>query len=299
MHYRSWGRLSEIAKQRLLVNLVKSDSVNEGVVKNEEEAKAIINNYLASNGTIYDGKLVTKDGEYNLSDEQLVVLGELELYTKTLERGLIRGIAKSNPRLEYLTKLDYKEAINCIKERDLTTYICDLHRRLFSNLTHKYGEERGGMYRSAPVSLAGTNVRTIDPYFIPQEMDNISWRILEILKKNADGKLSNSEYIAQVNECIYDLIRMQPFADGNKRTSRLLSNILYQEKGIPYVLVPVKEWDNYVDAWSSDNIADYNEMMHNLIVDSYQYFYGDQTVTEITNSKTYGKNIIMANRKQK
>lgn len=297
LHYRSWGRLSEIAKQRLLVNLVKSDSVNEGVVKNEEEAKAIINNYLASNGTIYDGKLVTKDGECSLGDEQLVVLGELELYTKTLERGLIKGIAKSNPRLEYLTKLEYKEAINCIKERDLTTYICDLHRRLFSNLTHKYGEERGGLYRSAPVSLSGTNVRTIDPYFIPQEMDNISWRILEILKKNANGELSNSEYIAQVNECIYDLIRMQPFADGNKRTSRLLSNILYQEKGIPYVLVPVKEWDNYVNAWSHDDVSQYNEMMHRLILESYNYFYGGQSVNDITHSRVSSEKIIMANRK--
>lgn len=297
LHYRSWSRLSEIAKQRLLVNLVKSDSVNEGVVKNEEEAKNIINNYLASNGTIYDGKLVTKDGEYSLSDEQLVVLGEYELYTKTLERGLIKGIAKSNPRLEYLTKLDYKEAINCLKERDLTTYICDLHRRLFSNLSAKYGEERGGIYRSAPVSLAGTNVRTVEPYFIPQEMDNISWRILEILKKNANGELSNSEYIAQVNECIYDLIRMQPFADGNKRTSRLLSNILYQEKGIPYVLVPVKEWDNYVNAWSHDDVSQYNEMMHRLILDSYNYFYGGQSVNDITHSRVFGEKIIMANRK--
>ena len=297
LHYRSWGRLSEIAKQRLLVNLVKSDSVNEGVVKNEEEAKAIINNYIASNGTIYDGRLITKDGEYNLSDEQLVVLGEYELYNKTLERGLIKGIAKSNPRLEYLTKLDYKEAINCLKERDLTTYICDLHRRLFSNLSAKYGEERGGMYRSAPVSLAGTNVRTIDPYFIPQEMDNISWRILEILKKNANGELSNSEYIAQVNECIYDMIRMQPFSDGNKRTSRLLSNILYQEKGIPYVLIPVKEWGNYVSAWSNNDVSEYNEMMHRMILDSYSYFYGGQSVTDITHSRVFGEKIIMANRK--
>lgn len=299
LHYRSWSRLSDIAKRRLLINLVKADSVNEGVVKSEEEAKAIINNYIASGGTIYDGHLITKDGSYELSDDSLVVLGEYELYAKTLERGLITGIAKSNPQLGYIVNLDYKEALSCIKERDLTRYICDLHERLFTKLSHKYGEQRGGFFRNANVSLAGTDVKTASPRMIPQLMDNVSWRILDTLKQNSEGKLSNSEYIDKINECIYEIIRMQPFADGNKRTSRLLSNILYQEKGLPYVFVPVKDWDNYVDAWSSNNIDDYNEMMHNLIVDSYQYFYGDQTVTEITNSKTYGKNIIMANRKQK
>lgn len=281
----------------MLVNLVKSDSVNEGVVSSEEEAKSIINNYIASSGSIYDGKLVTKDGEYSLTDEQLVVLGEYELYTKTLERGLIKGLAKSNPRLEYLRKLDYKDAINCITERDLTNYICDLHRRLFSNLSHKYGEERGGMYRRGSVALAGTNVKPVEAYYIPQMMDNLSWRLLEILKKNANEGLSNSEYIAKVNECIYEMIRMQPFSDGNKRTSRLLSNILYQEKGIPYVLVPVKEWDNYVNAWSNDDVREYNEMMHRLILDSYNYFYGTQSVNDITHSRVFSEKIIMGNRK--
>ena len=130
-------------------------------------------------------------------------------------------------------------------------------------------------------------------------MDNLSWRILDILRKNANGELSNSEYIDKVNECIYEMIRMQPFADGNKRTSRLLSNILYQEKGIPYVFVPVKDWGNYVDAWSSDDIEDYNEMMHDLIVESYQYFYGGQSVHDITNATSYGKKIITSNRGKK
>jgi Fic family protein len=90
---------------------------------------------------------------------------------------------------------------------------------------------------------------------------------------------------------------MQPFADGNKRTSRLLSNILYQEKGIPYVLVPVKEWNNYVDAWSNDDISKYNDMMHRLILESYKYFYGDQSVNDAANTKIAGEKIILANRK--
>ena len=296
LHYRSWNKLSEIAKRRLLINLVKSDSVNEGIVDNEEEAKFVINRYVASGGTVYDGNLVTKDGEINLSDEHLVILGEYELYTKTLERGLIKGITKANPKLQYLLKLDYKEAINSLSEKDITNYIVNLHERLFSNLSYKYGEKRGGIYRNGSVKLMGTNVSVPHHYMIPQMMDNISWRILEILKKNADGKLTNSQYINAVNECIYEMIRLQPFADGNKRTSRLVSNILYQEKGIPYVIIPVKEWDNYVNAWSNDDISDYNEMMQRMILDSYKYFYGHQSVNEAVNSRVIGEKIILGKR---
>jgi len=115
------------------------------------------------------------------------------------------------------------------------------------------------------------------------------------LKKNANGELSNSEYIDKINECIYEMIRMQPFADGNKRTSRLLSNILYQEKGIPFVLLPVSLWNDYVDAWKSDDIKDYNDLMNRLIVESYGYFYGNQTANEAVISKSKSEKIITAN----
>ena len=298
LHYRSFDKLSEIAKRKLLISLVKADSVNEGVVRSEEEAKAIINNYLASNGTIYDGKLVTKDGESSLTDEQLVVLGEYELYNKTLQRGLIRGIAKSNPSLKYIEKLSYKEAIESINERDLTIYIRDLHTRLFSKLSYKYGEQRGGFFREGSVNLKGTNVSVPPASMVPQLMDNLSWRLLKILKDNADGKLTNSKYIDSVNECIYEMIRLQPFGDGNKRTARLLSNILYQEKGLPYVIVPVKDWDNYVDAWSSDNSNEYDKLMHRLILESYKYFYGDQSTNEAFINKTNKKTANIINDKR-
>lgn len=295
LHYRSYSKLSDIAKRRLLINLAKFDSVNEGVVKSEEEAKSIINNFIASGGVIKKGKLIVGENEYDLSNEQLVVLGEYTLYNSALSRGFIKGIAKSDPRLADITNLSYKEALDNLNERDIARYICDLHRRLFANLSDKYDEQRGGFYRNYPVNLSGTQVSTADPYMINQLMENVSWRILDILRRNADGKLSNSEYIDEINECIYEIIRMQPFGDGNKRTSRLLSNLLYQEKGIPFVLLPVSLWGEYVDAWSAPTIDKYNELMHRLILESYGYFYGDQSVNEAVISKSKTKKIITAN----
>ena len=227
-----------------------------------------------------------------------MVLGEFDLYTKTLERGLIRGIVKSNPELKHLLKMDYKDALNSLTERDITNYIRDLHKRLFSNLSYKYDEERGGFYRSGSVHLKGTNVNVPSASLVPQLMDNLSWRILEVLKKNVNSNLTNSEYLDEVNSCIYEMIRLQPFTDGNKRTARLVSNILYQEKGIPYVIVPVEEWGNYVDAWSSENVDKYNEIMHRLIIDSYKYFYGNQSMADAA-KRIYGEKIILGNRVSK
>lgn len=295
LHYRSYSKLSEVAKRRLLVNLAKFDSINEGVVKSEKEAKKIINDFIACEGEVKQGKLVTKDAVYDLSNEQLVVLGEYTLYKSALSRGLIKGIAKSDPSLSYIANLSYEEALNELNERDIARYICDLHRRMFGFISEKYNETRGGFYRNYPVKLSGTTVSPMDPYLIKNGMENLSWRILDILKRNARGEYSNSEYLTKVNECIYEMIRMQPFGDGNKRTSRLLSNLLYQEKGIPFVLLPPSTWDEYVDAWSSDNTDKYNNLMNRLILDSYSYFYGDQSVSEAVITKNQTEKIINAN----
>ena len=298
LHYRNYSKLSDVAKRRLLVNLAKFDSVNEKVVKDEKEARDIINNYIASGGKVVNGQLVTKDSVIDLSDEQLVVIGEYELYEKALERGLLLGIAKSDATKQNLTSMDYRSAIYSLNERDIIYYICSLHKRLFSKLSDKYNEERGGRFRLGEVRLQGCNVRTADPRDIRPLMENIGWKILDTLKKNADGQLSNSEYIDRINECIYQMIRMQPFSDGNKRTARLLSNILYQEKGIPFVLLSTKEWDNYVDAWSSDDVNVYNNFMRKRILESYSYFYGNQSASDAVLGKRNSEKIILANKRK-
>ena len=304
LHYRSFDRLSDVAKRRILINLTISDSVNEGVVvaKNKLEAEkralAILNNYIAVGVKVRDGYLIDKnDNKIELSDEQLVVIGEYELYKKTLEDGLLVSIAKLSGNPYRFDGMSYSEAINSLTERDISNFIRDLHGKLFSKLSYKYGEPRGGFYRNGSVSLQGTQVDVPSYRMIPQIIDNLSWRILETLKKTLDGDMSNSEYIEEINSCIYEMIRTQPFDDGNKRTSRLLSNILYQEKGLPYVLVPVKEWDNYVDAWSSEKEGMYNSLMQRLILESYNYFYGVQSVGNALKGKVDGHKLINANRK--
>ena len=74
LHYRYWSELTQIAQRKLLVNLVKSDSVNEGIVKNEKEAKEaeeqsqkILEDKIAKIQSEIDDYLKWINDNYNIS----------------------------------------------------------------------------------------------------------------------------------------------------------------------------------------------------------------------------------------
>lgn len=294
LHYRTYDKLSEVARRKILINLIQFDAVNEKVVDTPEEVRQIINQYISCGGKVSkEGVLVTGDKELQLSDEQLIVIGEYDLSEEVLKKSLIANMINHVPQLSRLKEMSYKDAINSITEKEMCYFIKALHRGLFKRLEEKYDEERGGMYRNYQVYLPMTGVTPPEWTQVSYEMENLAYRILCILKQNVNEGLSNSEYIERVNEEIYNMIRMQPFQDGNKRTSKLLSNILYQEKGIPYTLVSTNNYGAFVDGWRSENAEMYNKFMYSLILESYGYFYGVQSATEAARGKGKDhKNII-------
>jgi len=300
LHYRPYDKLSEVAKRKILTNLIAYDAVNEKVVETPEEVKQIINHYIASGGQIdRQGKLITGDKELKLNDDQLVVIGEYDLSEEVLKDDLITNMIKYDPTLSKLKHMSYKDAINSLTERDMCYFIKSLHRDLFKRLEEKYDEVRGGFYRNYPVYLPMTGVTPVEWTQITYTMENLAYRILCILKDNVNKNISNCEYIERVNQEIYNMIRMQPFQDGNKRISKLLSNILYQEKGLPYTLVSIDNYGNFVDGWRSNDCDLYNKIMYSLILDSYSYFYGNQSVNDAVNSRSKSEKIINANRGKK
>ena len=72
---------------------------------------------------------------------------------------------------------------------------------------------------------------------------------------------------------------------------------MYQEKGMPYTLVSVDDYGSFVDGWRSKDVDLYNKFMYKLILDSYNYFYGNQSVNEAIFSNS--KAIINQNRGKK
>jgi hypothetical protein len=70
-------------------------------------------------------------------------------------------------------------------------------------------------------------------------------------KQEYENALNNSnifEYIDYAVNTTCDLIGMQPFGDGNKRTFRSLLNLMFKKKNLPPVYITRKERKTYHDA---------------------------------------------------
>jgi Fic family protein len=105
-----------------------------------------------------------------------------------------------------------------IDERTLYT----LHSMLTEELLQPADR---GLIRDRPVRISGT------AYTPPKERDDIQWQLTEILKRQVD-------YPDPLEKAVFlhcNIARLQPFLDGNKRTSRLVESIVLMN----HDLIPV------------------------------------------------------------
>jgi Fic family protein len=111
-----------------------------------------------------------------------------------------------NSELEYIHKNHNQEAID---ERTLFR----IHGLISDGLVS--GEEKGQL-RSRPVRISGTE------YIPPKHRDEIQMKLNEILfqQEQIECPLERAVYL----HC--NLARLQPFIDGNKRTSRMMESIV-------------------------------------------------------------------------
>ena len=64
-------------------------------------------------------------------------------------------------------------------------------------------------------------------------------------------RLKKENIISYINECVKittELIKVQPFFDGNKRTFRALLNLMFKIRNLPPVYITIEEKDEYKDA---------------------------------------------------
>lgn len=108
--------------------------------------------------------------------------------------------------MEYINKGHNQEQIN---ERTLFR----LHRSISSELV---SSEESGMLRSRAVKITGTE------YVPPKEIREIRIVLNEIL-------FNQELYVNPLEKAVYlhcNIARLQPFIDGNKRTSRMMESIV-------------------------------------------------------------------------
>ena len=142
------------------------------------------------------------------------------------------------------------------KENDSTTgsiMITDLHEKLFSHVEYgQYARE----YRKDTRFFPGTGIELEDPYLIPRCMRQAD-RQFDELYKEAE-KMSSSEIEDRINmvnpfleklmKYKIEVIRIHPFPDGNKRSTRGIVNFLLEKAGLPPVYVKYSELEKYQEA---------------------------------------------------
>lgn len=141
---------------------------------------------------------------------------------------------------------EYKEKLEEAKRnKDMAEY------RRISTLLKSYGEtftNFGGSLRNTEVDLKGIE------YHVPSALDaKIFFNTFLNPEKQIEYQniLSNCDIFGYIEYCVkicVDIIKYQPFNNGNKRTARALLNLMFKNKNIPPVYIVQKERKAYKDA---------------------------------------------------
>lgn len=159
---------------------------------------------------------------------------------------------------DYISNYDFSN-----KEPNIFVESLIMHSKLYSKCPHP---EFGGTIRTSPVKLVGSS------YEVPSASE--AGRIFQsyVTKKmdiNSDYIL---DYIDEAIKTTIDLIKIQPFEDGNKRTFRALLNLLLGRIGIPPIYIREDETEIYrkelLKAIESDNYTRMTRFYYYKICDS-------------------------------
>lgn len=156
-----------------------------------------------------------------------------------------------------------------------------IHQKLYSHS----GKEFGGTLRDNTAILYDLNIEVSSP--------NEAKKIFNSYISKGDfllEKLNKGDVFGYINDCIklnVELIKLQPFADGNKRTFRALTNLLFKRLNIPPIYIQTNERAEYkkvlIKAMNAKCEEDYND-----IIQFYYYKICDAIVTlDINNSEIH------------
>lgn len=88
-------------------------------------------------------------------------------------------------------------------------------------------------YRNANVTFGRNNkknARLLENEFVPQAMKLYAKNMADFLEKSSE--MSDEEYIKEVAKLHFRLVRIHPFADGNGRTARAITNSLLSNRDL-------------------------------------------------------------------
>ena len=155
--------------------------------------------------------------------------------------------------------------------------LTDLHEQLFSQV--EYGQY-ARQYRTDTRFFPGTGIELEDPYYIPRAMRQADRQFDELYEESE--KIANSDiekrmymvspFLEKLMKYKIEVIRIHPFPDGNKRSTRGIVNFLLERAGLPPVYVKISEQNKYqealIDAMKHHNYQTITNFYKNKLCDS-------------------------------
>lgn len=143
--------------------------------------------------------------------------------------------------------------------------LTDIHELLYSKTPHP---EFGGKYRVEPARLFNTSIEVPPYYMIVREMNSLQNVVSSLVERGTTLEKNNSpeklfDYISDCIELMCTIIKIQPFANGNKRSTRAFINLLFRLANIPPVYIENKEREKYQEALQEAIInGNYSRLNH-------------------------------------
>ncbi len=157
---------------------------------------------------------------------------------------------------------DYIQSKEDLTDVNIYT-LSDIHEILYSFTPYP---EFGGKYRNDQRFLPPTGIELTSPFLIVREMNLLKDEVNDLVKLgNELGKnLSPTEIIDYIDKCVElkcKLIKIHPFGDGNGRTIRAFTNLLFKMANIPPVYIENRERVKYGEAmYSAINDEDFSKI---------------------------------------
>lgn len=130
-----------------------------------------------------------------------------------------------------------------------------INLKLFSLTPHP---EAGGTLRNTDCYIKDSSINTCPYNQISTEISNLYLEFDFLIKRGIElGNNSNfnneDNLIDYINDCLKlkcKLIQIHPFYDGNGRTMRAMTNLLFKLAGLPPIYVKYSERDKYLEGMS-------------------------------------------------
>lgn len=161
---------------------------------------------------------------------------------------------------DYIANFDVDNDIN-----NLTIYtLLTINSLLFSKTNYP---EFGGQFRKDNCTLLGSRADLTTWENIPRQISELYESVQQIKNQGVQLKYSNNiiDIMNYINVCIAlkcKLIKIHPFSDGNGRSVRAFTNLLFKIAKIPPVYIHAKEKDEYIKAMNKALVQnDYSDIV--------------------------------------